>query len=66
MVRKEWNRFDRDDPNFSINFIRASHGLPPIDDWNIGVEYTYKGIYSSSNLSHSLMYANLPVEEDLW
>ena len=43
-IKKRWNRFDSDDPNLEINLDRAEYGLPPIDLWNIGVEYTYKRI----------------------
>ena len=45
-IKKRWNPFDTDDPNFEINRDRAENGLPPIDLWNIGVEYTYKRIHS--------------------
>lgn len=38
-IKKRWNPFDTDDPNWEINFDRAEIGLPPIDLWNIGVEY---------------------------
>jgi hypothetical protein len=43
-IKKRWNTFDFDDPNLEINRRRAGNGLPPIDLWNIGVEYTYKRI----------------------
>lgn len=43
-VKKRWNKFDDDDPNCSINNDRAQYGLPPIDMWNIGIEYTYDGM----------------------
>jgi hypothetical protein len=43
-VKKRWNKFDDDDPNSSINNARAQYGLPPIDKWNIGIEYTYDGM----------------------
>jgi len=41
-IKKRWNRFDINDPNWDINVVRTENGLPPIDEWNIGVEYTYK------------------------
>jgi len=41
-IKKPWNPFDRDDPNLELNLDRAQYGLPPIDEWNLGVEYTYK------------------------
>ena len=43
-IKKHWNPFDRDDPNLEVNLSRAQNGLPPIDEWNIGVEYTYRRI----------------------
>ena len=43
--KKHWDPFDRDDPNCEINLRRARLGEPPIDLWNIGVQYTYKGIF---------------------
>ena len=43
-IKKRWDPFDIDDPNLSLNHARTGHGLPPIDAWNIGVEYTYKCI----------------------
>jgi len=43
-IKKRWNPFDRDDPNLELNLNRAQYGLPPIDEWNLGVEYTYRGI----------------------
>jgi hypothetical protein len=43
-IKKRWDPFDRDDPNLELNLNRAQYGLPPIDDWNIGVEYTYRSI----------------------
>jgi len=46
-IKKRWNPFDRDDPNLEINLDRAQFGLPPIDEWNVGVEYTYRSIPKS-------------------
>ena len=46
-IKKCWNPFDRDDPNLEINLDRAQCGLPPIDKWNVGVEYTYRSIPKS-------------------
>ena len=46
-IIKRWNPFDRDDPNLDLNLDRAQFGLPPIDYWNIGVEYTYKSFPTS-------------------
>ena len=43
-IKKRWNPFDIDDPNLDLNLGRTENGLPPIDEWNIGVEYTYKRI----------------------
>lgn len=40
---KPWNPFDGDDPNSLINIRRANRGLPPIDYYNIGFEYTWDG-----------------------
>ena len=39
-IKKRWTPFDIDDPNLEFNFYRIEPGLPPIDFWNIGVEYT--------------------------
>ena len=58
-IQKRWNPFDRDDPNLEINIDRAQYGMPPIDRWNIGVEYTYKSIPKCLALLTVL-------EEDLW
>jgi hypothetical protein len=44
-VKKRWVRYDDNDPNTYFNQLRASDGLPPIDYWNIGVEYVYKGMF---------------------
>jgi len=44
-IKKHWNPFDTDDPNWKVNRDRTENGLPPIDLWNIGVEYTYKRIH---------------------
>ena len=41
-IKKRWNPFDSDDPNQELNLDRADNGLPPIDEWNVGVEYTFK------------------------
>ena len=41
-IKKRWDPFDGNDPNLEINLDREQFGLPPIDFWNIGVEYTYK------------------------
>ena len=39
--------------------MRAESQLPPIDTWNLGIEYTYRRIFKS--------FAFLTVlEEDLW
>ena len=46
-TKKPWNPFDRNDPNLEVNLDRAQFGLPPIDFWNIGVEYTYKSLLTS-------------------
>jgi len=43
-IKKRWDPFDHDDPNSEINLKRARYGLPPIDKWNLGVEYTYRSI----------------------
>ena len=40
--KKRWNRFDRDDPNMEGNLDRARFGMPPVDEWNIGIEYIYR------------------------
>lgn len=58
-IKKRWNPFDRDDPNLEINLSRARNRLPPIDEWNIGVEYTYKSIPRCLALL-------TVIEEDLW
>ena len=43
-IKKRWNPYDIGDPNLEVNRGRAENGLPPIDFWNIGIEYTYKRI----------------------
>ena len=43
-IKKRFNRFDNDDPNWEINIQRTGNGLLLIDEWNIVVEYTYKCI----------------------
>lgn len=45
---KRWDPFDRNDPNLSVNLDRAHFGMPPIGFWNIGIEYTYKSLPTSS------------------
>lgn len=45
---KEWNPYDREDPNYSANIVRTHYGLPPIDKWNVGCEYAYKGTQAPS------------------
>lgn len=42
-VKKRWNRLDGDDPNWEVNIKRVHYGKPPVDEWNIGVEYVYEG-----------------------
>lgn len=44
-IKRRWNQNDppSKDPNWSENTIRARYGLPPIDAWNIGVEYEWDG-----------------------
>lgn len=49
---KEWNPYDREDPNYSANSYRARYGLPPIDRWSVGCEYTYKGMQAPSLYDH--------------
>ena len=39
-----WNPFDVDDPNLAVNLDRIANRLSHINEWNIGIEYTYKGI----------------------
>jgi hypothetical protein len=61
-VKKRWDRFEEPskDPNWGSNIIRARHGLPPRDRWNIGVEYTWDG-------KISLFLMNLiTLEKDLY
>ena len=58
-IKKRWNPFDRNDPNLEINLKRAQFGLPPIDEWNLGIEYTYRRIPK--------YFASLTLlDEDLW
>jgi len=39
-IKKRWDPFDGNDPNLEVNLGRERFGLPPIDFWNICVEYT--------------------------
>lgn len=41
-IKKRWDPFDPNDPNLEVNLDREQFRLPPIDFWNIGVEYTSK------------------------
>lgn len=50
-IKKHWNRFNRADPNWRANMKRASNGLPPVDEWNIGVEYAWDGMCFASCLN---------------
>jgi hypothetical protein len=42
-IKKRWipHAMPRDDPNAFSNRSRAEAGLPPVDRWNIGIEYVY-------------------------
>ena len=45
--KKHWDPYERDDdPNCEVNLRRARLGLPPIDLWNFGVQYTYNSTFS--------------------
>ena len=39
---------------------RAHNGLPPVDEWNIGVEYEWDGMCFTSTLILTSL------EDDLW
>ena len=55
-IKKRWSVFNLntiDDPNEPHNRERVRHGLPPVDLWNIGVEYIYDGTSDGSHLSNS-------------
>lgn len=45
--KREWNPYDRKDPNNYVNVTRMRLGKPPIDRWNIGVEYIWDGLSTS-------------------
>ena len=49
-IKKRWNPFDRTDPNWRANRKRAQNGLPPVDVWNVGVEYEWDGMCFASFL----------------
>ena len=49
-IKKRWNRFNRTDPNWRANVKRAHNGLPPVDEWNVGVEYEWDGMCFTSRL----------------
>jgi len=42
-IKKRWIPFamPSEDPNAFDNRSRVDAGLPPVDIWNIGVEYVY-------------------------
>lgn len=44
-VKRLWGDYDVTDPNWEINDIRVSQGRPPVDRWNIGVEYVLNGTF---------------------
>ena len=43
-MKKRWNPFNSSDPNWEVNIERVHVGLPPIDFWDMGVEYIYAGM----------------------
>ena len=45
--KRVWNHYDRYDPNNSFNSMRMLLGKPPVDRWNIGVEYIWDGRFTS-------------------
>lgn len=44
-IKKRWDPYAsiEEDPNGVVNLRRARERLPPVDDWNIGVEYEWDG-----------------------
>ena len=42
-IKKRWHRLDGSDPNWVQNISRAHRGMPPVDYWNIGVDYVWDG-----------------------
>lgn len=49
--KRSWNPYDRKDSNNSVNIARMLLGKPPVDRWNIGVEYVWDGPFSLLMLS---------------
>ena len=49
-IKKRWNRSGRTDLNWRENIKRAEYRLPPVDEWNIGVEYEWDGMCFTSCL----------------